>query len=92
MVFAMMILSCQTLWGRAGQHRTCPARAPPPLLAQQTHSLKDGYDDLHDDDEDHDDEDDDVDEDLIEGDIEQGSSSEALQNSNGKQMTPTRLK
>ena len=63
MVFAMMILSCQTLWGRAGQHRTCPARAPPPLLAQQTHSLKDGYDDLHDDDEDHDDEDDDIDED-----------------------------
>ena len=36
---------------------------PPPLLAQQTHSLKDGYDDLHDEDEDHDDEDDDVDED-----------------------------
>ena len=41
---------------------------------------------------DHDDEDDDVDEDLIEGDIEQGSSGEALQNSNGKQVTPTRLK
>ena len=37
---------------------------PPPLLAQQTHSLKDGYNDLHDDDEDHDDDVDD-DEDVL---------------------------
>ena len=38
-----------------------------------------------------DDDDDDVDEDLIEGDVEQGSSGEALKDGNGKQVTPTCL-
>ena len=35
---------------------------------------------------------DDVDADLIEGDVEQGASGKALQDSNGKQVTSARLK
>ena len=48
--------------------------------------------DVDDDDEDDEDDEDDVDENLIESDIEQGSSSKALKDSNGEQVTPTRLK
>ena len=75
-------------------HTSSAYLKPTPDIRRDFHYVNNNADDDWDDSGvgDHDDEDDDVDEDLIEGDIEQGSSGEALQDSNGKQVTPTRLK